>query len=216
MARLLGIVASRTLTVVVGAPLILAAVWFGGWPLIILLTGISALGFAEILYLYGHGTMPGFERPVGYSVGFVAALLYIPVFLGHLFLLRMGGPLGRARALDTVVLVWVNDIMAFLVGMVLGRRKLAPRLSPGKTVEGAVAGVITAVAVAHWLGLSPLFGALVAVAAQGGDLFESWLKRRASVKDSGNILPGHGGVLDRFDSLFLAAPVAYWFFQIHP
>jgi phosphatidate cytidylyltransferase len=206
--------AARTFTVLVGGPLILWAVWTGGWPLLGALALVSAVGFAEILYLYGHGTMPGFERPLGYGLGFTAALLYIPFLLGHLYLLR-AGPEGLRRALLTVAAVWATDLVAFFAGRYLGRHKLAPRLSPGKTVEGAVAGLLAGMAVGVIGHLGAAFGLAVAVAAEAGDLFESWLKRRARVKDSGTILPGHGGVLDRFDSLFLAAPVAYWFLRLH-
>jgi phosphatidate cytidylyltransferase len=202
-------------TIAVGGPLLLLSLWRGGWWFALVLAAISVFGFAEILYLYGHGTLPGFERPLGYGLGFVAALAYIPFFLGHLWQLRLG-PDGLHRALFTVLVVWATDFVAFFGGRYLGRRKLAPRLSPGKTVEGAVAGVAAGTAVAWYGGLGVVFGVLVAVAAVVGDLFESWLKRRAGVKDSGNILPGHGGVLDRFDSLFLASPVAYWFFHLHP
>ncbi len=208
--------AARAFTVLVGGPLILLAVYVGGWWLLGTLALISAIGFAEILYLYGHGTMPGFERPLGYGLGFTAALLYIPVLLGHLYLLR-AGPDGLARALVTVAVVWATDLAAFFAGRYLGRRKLAPRLSPGKTVEGAVAGVVAGIVVAviGFGAAGVLFGLVVAVAAIIGDLFESWLKRRARVKDSGTILPGHGGVLDRFDSLILAAPMAYWLLRLH-
>jgi CDP-diglyceride synthetase len=208
---------ARAFTVLVGGPLILLAVYEGGWWLLGVLALISAVGFAEILYLYGHGTMPGFERPLGYGLGFTAALLYIPVLLGHLYLLRAAGPQGRPEALVTVAVVWATDLVAFFAGRHLGRRKLAPRLSPGKTVEGAIAGVLAGVVVAviGFGGGGAPFGLAVAGAAVVGDLFESWLKRRARVKDSGTILPGHGGVLDRFDSLILAAPVAYWLLRLH-
>ena len=205
--------AARAFTVLVGGPLVLWAVYEGGWLLIGVLLFISALGFAEILYLYGHGTMPGFERPLGYGLGFTAAVLYIPVLLGHLLLIR-AGPDGMAHALLTVALVWATDLVAFFAGRYLGRHKLAPRLSPGKTVEGALAGVVAGVVVAMLGHLGLLFGVVVSIAAIVGDLFESWLKRRARVKDSGTILPGHGGVLDRFDSLILAAPVAYWLLRL--
>ncbi|MEE2778326.1 MAG: phosphatidate cytidylyltransferase [Acidobacteriota bacterium] len=126
--------------------------------------------------------------------------------------------LGPRRLLVLLASVWLNDTAAYFVGKSLGRRKLAPRLSPAKTIEGSVAGLVSAGLVGYvgagWLDSeSPLlFAALIllaGVAAQCGDLVESLLKRAAGVKDSGSILPGHGGLLDRMDAIILAAPVFY-------
>ncbi|HJU76798.1 MAG TPA: phosphatidate cytidylyltransferase [Sphingomicrobium sp.] len=117
-----------------------------------------------------------------------------------------------ALLLWVFIVTWATDIGAYLVGRALGRRKLAPSISPGKTVEGLLGGAaIAAILGAAWTvgtGLKPslfVLAPLFALAAQAGDLFESWMKRRAGVKDSGNWLPGHGGVLDRLDGL---VPVA--------
>jgi phosphatidate cytidylyltransferase len=117
-----------------------------------------------------------------------------------------------ALLLWVFIVTWATDIGAYLVGRALGRRKLAPSISPGKTVEGLLGGAaIAATLGAAWAaftGLKPslfVLAPLFAFAAQAGDLFESWMKRRAGVKDSGNWLPGHGGVLDRLDGL---VPVA--------
>jgi phosphatidate cytidylyltransferase len=115
-----------------------------------------------------------------------------------------------------LAIVWLGDSAAYYVGSSIGRRKMAPRVSPNKTWEGAAAGFLTALVAAmvwSFLRLGRLELALVAVAAatavaaQLGDLMESLLKRGVRVKDSGDLLPGHGGVLDRMDSLLLAAPV---------
>jgi phosphatidate cytidylyltransferase len=142
---------------------------------------------------------------------------------------RMGGstvhlPIGGLLLLFPILLTWASDIGAYFVGRAIGGRKLIPKVSPGKTVAGAVGGLVTTILVS-WLvvqfvlrplgqlTLSPLgvivFGAVVSVAAQVGDLFESLLKREAGVKDSSRLIPGHGGILDRFDSLFFVLPVAY-------
>ncbi|MCX7800538.1 MAG: phosphatidate cytidylyltransferase [Fimbriimonadales bacterium] len=114
--------------------------------------------------------------------------------------------------------VWLGDSAAMLVGRRWGRRRMAPTLSPGKTWEGASANLVAAtlggVAAAACAGLPTAVGALCGlgcgVFGQAGDLFESWIKRRANVKDSGFLLPGHGGVLDRIDALLFSAwPVAF-------
>ena len=123
-----------------------------------------------------------------------------------------------------LVVTWASDIGAFFVGRTVGGRKLIPSVSPGKTVSGAIGGLVASMLVAwayaRWvlvpvasLGFTPwgalAFGAAISVAAQVGDLFESLLKREGGVKDSSRIIPGHGGVLDRFDSLIFVLPVAY-------
>jgi phosphatidate cytidylyltransferase len=119
-------------------------------------------------------------------------------------------------------IIWAGDSAAYYGGRALGRRLLAPTVSPKKTVEGAIAGFVASVAVGviggvyflgePWLNLAGI-SAVTAVVGQIGDLAESVLKRSAGVKDSSSILPGHGGILDRLDSIFFAAPVFYWFFN---
>jgi len=131
---------------------------------------------------------------------------------------------GAALLVFPLVITWASDIGAYFVGRAIGGRKLIPSVSPGKTVAGAVGGLAASMLVA-WLYaravLVPVaslgfttwgalgFGAAISVAAQIGDLFESLLKREGGVKDSSHIIPGHGGVLDRFDSLIFVLPVAY-------
>jgi CDP-diglyceride synthetase len=122
-----------------------------------------------------------------------------------------------------IVTVWANDVFAYLVGSAFGRHKMAPRLSPHKSWEGFAGGVIGAMIVAGlvgrlWIGevwrIWIPFGLLVSLAAVAGDLTESWFKRTAGVKDSGRLLPGHGGLLDRFDATLGAVPVAFVFFLL--
>lgn len=146
------------------------------------------------------------------------AVLYPAVGFGHLVLLR-GGPSGMAWVLFLLATVWAADMAAYFTGLAWGRHRLAPRLSPGKSWEGAAAGMLAALAVGAGaapalLGVGSLAGALLGggagLAGMLGDLAESALKRAAGCKDSGGLLPGHGGILDRFDSLAFAAPVLYW------
>lgn len=158
---------------------------------------------------------------------FYPALLVFALFLRHLPGLETNLH-GALLLFAPVLLTWVSDTAAYFTGRAFGKRKLIPSVSPGKTVAGslgAVAGTVAAGAGYSLLlapypahAISPLAGAalglLVSVAAQVGDLAESLFKRDAGVKDSGTLLPGHGGALDRFDSLFFTLPVAYAFLRI--
>jgi phosphatidate cytidylyltransferase len=159
-------------------------------------------------------------------------VIYLPLMLSYLVRLRTFWPelmrldrthfLVPAGACWLVLVVftcWAEDTAAYAVGKTVGRHKLCPAISPGKTIEGSAAGFLAAVLVAaalgYWFGLPVLhgavLGALLGVVAQLGDLSKSVMKRQAGVKDSGAILPGHGGVLDRFDSLLFSAPVAFYY-----
>ena len=136
-------------------------------------------------------------------------------------LMMMVGFVGKewepARVLAIIFIVWINDIFAYLVGCSIGKHKMCPSISPKKSWEGFLGGIVFAVGFAMaagymmegnvyaWGGL----GAVVALAGVAGDLVESMIKREFDVKDSGNLIPGHGGVLDRFDALLMAMPFAY-------
>ena len=145
------------------------------------------------------------------------ALVYVAIPLSLLYLLITPD---KEILLAIFVLIWINDTGAYLVGMAIGKHKMFPRLSPKKTWEGLIGGmgfVLITVVVTYYLttdgqDISKFawltgFGLLVSVAATLGDLIESMLKRAAGVKDSGNVIPGHGGVLDRIDSLLFVVPV---------
>lgn len=120
--------------------------------------------------------------------------------------------------LTAAIPIWAGDTAAIFAGKAFGKHKLAPSISPNKTWEGSVANLLAAVGAAAALGYflkypmdkMLLLGVSCGVIGQLGDLFESYLKRQAGVKDSGNLLPGHGGVFDRLDSLLMTAPFSYW------
>ena len=148
----------------------------------------------------------------------VQGIIYVPLLLALLVLLR-SRPDGMVWIFVLLAIIFAGDIAAYYVGSHLGRRKLAPAVSPGKTIEGALgglganllAGVVAKIwflPAGDWL-LSCIGFVLFGAAGQAGDLFESELKRISKIKDSSAILPGHGGILDRIDALLFAAPVAY-------
>jgi phosphatidate cytidylyltransferase len=160
------------------------------------------------------------------SSSVLLGVLYIGWLLGrHLILLRqIPDPDGRHLVFLLLGITWSGDIGAYLVGMRFGKHKVIPAVSPGKSVEGYIAGIvfscITALAIHHWL--LPSIGLLhvvilgigLTVIGQIGDLAESLLKRGAKVKDSGRLMPGHGGILDRCDSIIFIAPALYYY-SIH-
>lgn len=151
------------------------------------------------------------------------SLLYVALPMSLLMLIG-GGAEGwePARVLAIIFIVWVNDIFAYLVGCSIGKHKMCPSISPKKSWEGLFGGLLFAVAFAMAVGYMMegniyLWGGLgltVALAGVVGDLFESKIKRECGVKDSGTLIPGHGGMLDRFDALLLAAPFAYVYMMI--
>lgn len=149
-----------------------------------------------------------------YVAGGMAAINY----LQHTHGLVFNGYL----VLAFFVSVWTNDTMAYVCGRLFGKNKLYPSVSPNKTIEGFVGGVLfagLAMAIFGYLNASLswqviVLGLLIGIASTVGDLFESYLKRYFEVKDSGNILPGHGGILDRFDGVLFAAPISYLYLQL--
>jgi phosphatidate cytidylyltransferase len=282
----------RVLVGVIGAPLGIVVVFYGGWALAALLAIVSALGaweffriarasgltpmedigipLAGVVPLFVHARyLRLYELPLSGMAILVLAVLALAIFIRGV----NGKPLGAAAAtvfgvlytggmlsfgyairyheyviesvpvslggmaiaggglllLLPLLLTWASDIGAFFVGRALGKRKLMPSVSPGKTVAGAVGGLVATVLVA-WLYmrfvLTPttqlafsrggvvLFAIIISIAAQIGDLAESLLKREAGIKDSSHLVPGHGGILDRFDSLIFVLPIAYALFNV--
>lgn len=192
----------RTVTGLVLVAAALAAAVVGGNLFAVFVAAIATAMFYEWTRIVrGWGAL-------WYGSGFVYAL--IPAL--SLLWIRERDEHGLYLLIWTFIVTWATDIGAYFAGRRFGRRKLAPTISPGKTVEGLFGGIVAAAlfggAWAFATGLGPSLFALapvLALAAQAGDLFESSMKRRAGVKDSGTWLPGHGGVLDRLDGL---VPVA--------
>jgi phosphatidate cytidylyltransferase len=180
----------------------------------------AALGAiaASLLFALTAIAMDGPAESTLPKMGVVAlGILYCSAPFGFIVLLQ------RDQFLLLLVIIWIGDTAAYYGGRALGRHALAPVISPKKTVEGAVAGLLGSVAAGVifgvWrLGADPArlaaVSLLAAAVGQIGDLAESAIKRSVGVKDSSSILPGHGGMLDRFDSVLFAAPVFYWLFRI--
>ena len=196
-----------------------------GWPglavpLAVLAGAAASVGQAGLgLVLLGLGwlTTWGLAARHRRATLLAAGVLYIGLAGVALIWLRQDGGAGRANVLFLLPLVWASDVGAYAAGRLLGGPRLAPRISPSKTWAGAGGGLLAATATGLLLAL--LLGgeatsraALVAgglgLVAQAGDLLESGLKRRCGVKDSGRLIPGHGGLLDRLDGVLTAAPAA--------
>jgi len=224
---------SRLLHLHRGAFLLLAFVFWavfmaaysGLWTLpagflTLLLSGASLLLFAGWLIGMGSSRWTSLTTALTYLGG--VSYLFLP------FMFVLSFP---DIALFVLIILWMYDSFAYLTGKYLGKHKLAPAISPGKTIEGLVGGLILSLVafallkpVLSRIPLPPRFIAdmglisgtkgywavvLIILAGTAGDLFESWLKRRAGVKDSGHLIPGHGGILDRLDS-FLMNGVLFW------
>ena len=186
----------------------------GRLPVLFLLFPVFSLGIMLVFDALGKTRSPGGGIPV-FSTGF----LYLGTGLCglHFLAFRQGTAetYSPTWILYTLYLIWTYDTMAYVAGRLAGKHPLWPRISPKKTWEGSIGGALFAVALAVVLGrfnsLLPIpawIGLALVVVFFGtiGDLFESWLKRRSGRKDSGTLLPGHGGILDRFDSLLMATP----------
>jgi phosphatidate cytidylyltransferase len=202
----------------IGGFFILLGVQTGAWFIIggILLILLMIIIANEMFLHHENGAI---------NIGItLAGILYVPLFLGTLMFSRLHFDntlpdiafAGFKIIMILLVAIWICDTFAYGVGVRFGKHKLNEKVSPNKTIEGAVAGLAGAIGtllivkILHifpldWIG-AILIGSVVGVIGQIGDLVESWFKRNAGVKDSSNLLPGHGGMLDRFDSLIFLSP----------
>jgi phosphatidate cytidylyltransferase len=251
---------SRVLVAAAALPVVLGAVYLGGWWLFALVVVGAAVALHEF-WLLARPLSP--LAPAGYAGGLLSVIgaqlggltwmvggaliafpltfalkavsasrraptasisatvlgaLWIGFGLGFVLLLR-DLPHGRLLLFAVLLAVWAGDTLAYLGGRLLGRHRMAPAISPGKTWEGFAFGTAATLFVAFVafykqnylsIGESIALGAVISVAAPLGDLFESMLKRDAGVKDTGTLLGGHGGILDRLDAILFAAPAAYF------
>lgn len=263
----------RIITIIIGLPLLLLCIHWGGIPYVAIITGIILLGLREFYRMAingGYDAQPVIGQLAGlimlgcmlwsgtqigvhqdnivvslcvifflmivffrelFSSSFRTSLLrisltfagvfYIVWTLGHLCLIRELKPLGREYTYLLFFVIWAVDLMAYVVGKKLGRFKLAPWASPGKTIEGTIGGICAGVAAG--LFMQPLMfhnipiariaslSFFIGVFAQFSDLSESVVKRSFGVKNASALLPGHGGILDRFDSFIFTAPLLYYY-----
>ncbi|HEY8703520.1 MAG TPA: CDP-archaeol synthase [Gaiellaceae bacterium] len=254
---------SRILVGVIGLPVVLGAVWVGGWWLFGLVAGAAAIAVHEfvtmarplrplapavyigvllaltgahnggVVWMVGGAlatfvlafVLNAFARtraPSTVAIGAtVLGATWIGLGLGHILLLRELHDKARLLAFTVLITVWAADTFAYFAGRLFGRHKLAPSLSPGKTWEGFLVGSLAGI-FASFIALydtrdtyltswqAVVLGLVVVLAAASGDLFESMLKRDMEVKDTGRLLGGHGGVLDRIDSLLFASVAAFY------
>ncbi len=198
----------RAASAAVLLPVALGALWWGGevWHGLTVVAGLLMMREWSAMT---RGRALAWSLPVG--------LVWILPAVVALAWLRNREPGGAQTILFVFCVVWASDIGAYMVGRLVGGPKLAPSISPGKTRSGAVGGlgaVVLVGLVAAWLGggsygTAAMVAAGLGVAAQAGDLLESAVKRHFGVKDSGNLIPGHGGLLDRLDAVLTAAPLAW-------
>ena len=188
-----------------------SAAWFGGANGLAVATAIALPWLLALLLPKGP------ENFIRHASAYALTLIYIPFLAGFLILLARPHN-GLERVMTFVILIACNDTFAYLTGLAIGKHTMAPRISPKKTWEGFIGSIIfttIAGAVAFhyilnaqvWIGA--VAGLLVVISGTSGDLIESAIKRDLSIKDMGDLLPGHGGVLDRIDSILYAAP-ALW------
>lgn len=209
----------RVISAVVLAPVVLGCIAWGGAPFYGMMILVAIFMMREWDALTAHRNSPYWG---------IAGVIYVCITCLSLIILRVGAE-GESVSLLLFLLavIWATDIGAYFTGKQLGGPKLAPGISPGKTWSGLLGGILSAVAIGcllawffpfpqHFL-QAAWISTLLAIVAQAGDLFESWMKRQAGMKDSSNLIPGHGGMLDRVDGFTFSAPllvVLHWLLTV--
>jgi phosphatidate cytidylyltransferase len=188
----------------------------GNDKLIISVVGLLFVGFS-FLFLFRIRTIESAAHEIAFAL---LAFIYIPFMLMHLVLLRQT-EYGIQWLFVIMLIVMTNDSAAYYTGSAFGKNRLYPLVSPKKSIEGAIGGLVGSLGgtlLAKFtffpqltIGDAVVTALVIGMVGQAGDLFESLLKRSFGVKDSGSIIPGHGGVLDRLDSILFAAPITYYY-----
>lgn len=204
----------RVASAVILAPIFAGFVWYGSWPFLIWLVIAACIAMYE-----WRGLIVRLNDGKGAALFF--GFVYISLSFYSFYLCR---GLGGAHIILLLLLVWSSDIGAYFFGKFIGGAKLLPQISPNKTWAGMIGAMFCPVVVlllfmyfyvgiggmeAYIISFLLIVGALIGVLGQAGDLLISYVKRQARVKDTGNLIPGHGGLLDRIDSLLLVTPVFY-------
>lgn len=203
-------------TLVVAASLLNVDSW--GMSTIMLL---ASVGVILSVMVFVSQLWRGGQTPIANISTTFAGVTYIAVPMAAMTLIGLvnyDGEWNGKMILAYMIIVWANDVFAYLFGMTFGRHKMCPSISPKKSWEGFVGGVVSAGVVGAAIGaifvggsavwMMGVWGIVIALSGVAGDLIESMFKRSVGIKDSGSIMPGHGGFLDRFDALFLSAPMA--------
>ena len=195
-----------------------AIILFAALPVAVMLTAIGKAAAGLLLLAVAAVAAAVFAGGVSMARPLAFGIPYLGLGAVALVWLRQPQASGGVNVIILLLVVWASDIGAYMIGRTFGGPRLAPAISPGKTWSGAAGGLgasaIVGLTAAAFLGFGPLswrpavFAALIGVVSQAGDLFESLMKRHFGVKDSGSLIPGHGGLLDRLDALLIAAPVA--------
>lgn len=256
----------RTMTIIIGVPLVFLAILWKEFPFFIVIIIIALLGLRELysmarkqgykpLYILGailtsyfifisvydiyslnyyienivitffiilSFIIQLFKKNYSKVLTEISITIFGSIYLGYLFsfILKIKDlPNGNYFLISLLIITWANDTGAYLIGTKLGKNKIFPKISPKKTIEGSIGGIIFGIASTFafksWLNLTFYellsLGLIISIIAQLGDLFESVLKRGSGIKDSGTLVPGHGGILDCLDSLMFTAPVFYYY-----
>jgi phosphatidate cytidylyltransferase len=216
---------SLTISIVIGLLMIAVAYWGNSEEMGFLITALMLSVLLKLIFNNDTFTVPDAAFTilgtlyVGWLFSFLILLRNVSSEITDTPLSQMS--LGAIFTWLAVLTTWASDTFAYFIGKAFGKRKLCPHISPGKTVEGLFGGLAGSLIVAVSVGLavklpivhSAILGLIIGTLAPLGDLVESVFKRFSGVKDSGKIFPGHGGVLDRFDSIFFVIPAAYYYIR---